>query len=249
MRVDKKWFNYLNNKKFSSGAKFEIAGENTFSTRIDALLNYTGSGKRIIHLGACDHLPLIDNKIRSGEWLHKRFMEHNEVIGFDIAEKAVKHCNRLGYDNIYHLDMLKDASRVKELLGDKRWDYMVAGEIVEHLNDPVGFLRDLNRLYHESVERIIITVPNVFYYQFMLFAAKRMEHINTDHRFWFTPYTICKVAACAGMEPEEMLFPGVVAGHHKILKILFKYWNNPLITGNNIILVARLNGRNGENGN
>lgn len=240
MRIDKKWQSYLYDKKFSSGAKFEIAGDNMFSGRIDALLDYTGSGKRIIHLGACDHLPLIDKKIRGGEWLHKRFMERHEVIGFDIAEKAVRHCNRLGYDNIHHLDMLKDAERVRELLGDKKWDYIMAGEMVEHLIDPVGFLSEMNRLYHDTVDRIIITVPNAFYYQFMLFAIKGMEHINTDHKFWFTPYTICKVAACAGMEPEEMFFPGVVGEHHGLLKMIFRFYKNPLITGNNIVLVAKL---------
>ena len=40
------------------------------------------------------------------------------------------------------------------------------------------------------------------------FAASRhsSELINSDHRYWFSPYTIAKVMLQAGMELDEIFF-------------------------------------------
>ena len=33
-----------------------------------------------------------------------------------------------------------------------------------------------------------------------------LEIINSDHRFWFTPYTITKVLVSAGYNPEKITY-------------------------------------------
>ena len=89
-----------------------------------------------------------------------------------------------------------------------KWDYLVAGEIVEHLDNPVEFLRLLNERYKQRVDKIIITVPNAFRINNLTFSMKGQECINTDHRYWFTPYTICKVVHRANFVIEQLLYTG-----------------------------------------
>jgi hypothetical protein len=85
----------------------------------------------------------------------------------------------------------------------KKWDYIVAGEVLEHIDDPVMFLKAIREKYGACTERIIITVPNALSYTNFRFALRNIEMINSDHRFWFTPFTLLKVATQAGIVVED----------------------------------------------
>ena len=68
-----------------------------------------------------------------------------------------------------------------------RWDYAVFGEIIEHIDDPVHFLKTFRQRFGGSVNRFIITVPNIYNKQHFTNMLKYREVINSDHRYWFTP--------------------------------------------------------------
>jgi hypothetical protein len=70
------------------------------------------------------------------------------------------------------------------------------------------------------------------------------EIINSDHRFWFTPYTISKVVASAGYYPERIIYanlqrltiPQLFVRKVKRMiglnvKYPFYYFNTIIITG------------------
>ena len=59
-----------------------------------------------------------------------------------------------------------------------------------------------------NVEKVIITVPYAFGLRQMFSGLLKRENINSDHRYWFTPYTIAKVCIEAGIDPEELFFCG-----------------------------------------
>jgi hypothetical protein len=72
-----------------------------------------------------------------------------------------------------------------------------------------------------------------------------LEIINSDHRFWFTPYTIAKVLVSAGYNPEKITYANLQSlsiGElilRKIKRIAgfkveypFYYFNTIIITGN-----------------
>ena len=116
---------------------------------------------------------------------------------------------------------------------------MVLAEIVEHIDNPVAFLRSLADRYRGSVEAFIITVPNAFDEGNQRFAMSDIEAVNSDHRFWFTPYTICKVAHAAGLSIDTVRTcqNGVIKRRHP--------WRNRRLARrpflrNGIILTARL---------
>jgi len=72
-----------------------------------------------------------------------------------------------------------------------------------------------------------------------------LEIINSDHRFWFTPYTISKVLVSAGYNPEKIHYANLQSLSikelitRKIKRIIgmkteypFYYFNTIIITGN-----------------
>lgn len=235
------------NEKFLSGEEFNDAfwfdfKDKTYDNRIDLIKNILKEKKncKCIHLGATDHLNLIDKKIKENKWLHKIISENTEkTVGIDINQKAVDYCHSIGWNNIICADIFKDNQVIMESLGGgvERYDYIIAGEMLEHIDNPVQFLKEINNNYREIADKIIITVPNAFSIFNFLTALSGKEAINTDHRYFFTPYTLCKITYIAGMMPEEIMFAEKWGGRRAmLLRKLFK----KSICGDRLVMIARL---------
>jgi hypothetical protein len=194
---------YLNGKQFSSGVQIDLSGIYKELTRIEFLVHLCRQ-KRIIHLGCTDHVSLIDEKIRNNQWLHKLLTDVSlECIGVDIDKESIDYVRKLGYQNVICGDMA--VSPLPEITSQK-WDFLVLGEILEHVDNPVSFLKDIKNNYMGSIDKVVVTVPNIlslFYYNKM---KKGFEFTNTDHRYWFTPYTILKVILQSGIIPTDISY-------------------------------------------
>jgi 2-polyprenyl-3-methyl-5-hydroxy-6-metoxy-1,4-benzoquinol methylase len=118
----------------------------------------------------------------------------------DIDAEAVAFVKQeTGLDNVCVADLAEAAP--DRLLAAPAWDLLVAGEIVEHLDNPVDFLSRVNRNLRHHCREIVVTVPNAFSLQNFLGARRHEERINSDHRFWFTPYTLAKILTRSGYRP------------------------------------------------
>lgn len=172
--------------------------------RTDELLDICRN-KRVLHIGCCDHERLIKQKIDNRDWLHGLITECSEyTVGVDIDGDAVSEALRIsGLDNIFVGDVT--SAHVVEAIRSRQFDIALFGEVVEHISNPVAFLQRFRENYGDIVENIVITVPNALRAGNVKGAFRNTETINTDHRFFFTPYTIAKVAWDAGFTPEEIL--------------------------------------------
>lgn len=196
---------YLDGQAFSNGLKIKISSpQKKVLSRVDFIENIC-KGKSIIHLGCTDHIPLIKDKIKNNTWLHKRLTEVADYcIGVDVNTEAINYVKEeCGFNNIIELDMCNDPA--SPILVEKEWDYLIMGEILEHLDDPCSFLRSIKEKY-PSIKNVVITVPNAFSFQNMRQSLKSIELINSDHRFWFTPYTLAKLAQIAGWKATSFDF-------------------------------------------
>lgn len=168
-------------------------------------LTHLVKDKSVIHLGCLDHLPLIDDKIKRGQWLHKELTQSaKKCIGLDIDKDAYEYVkNKYGVTNI----RLSDFTSVKldEIISNQ-WDYAILGELLEHIDNPVSFLSAIKNNYAGIVRSLVITVPNAWTQTTIRMAMKSKEIINSDHRYWFTPYTLAKVIVRAGMIPSDIYF-------------------------------------------
>ncbi|MDG2455628.1 MAG: methyltransferase domain-containing protein [Bacteroidia bacterium] len=195
---------YLKREKFINSLHVNLPKEALdIPRRIDHIINLT-KGKKVLHLGCCDHIPLIKEKINNGTWLHSLISEHStKCVGIDIDKNAIDFVtNDCGVNNVIYGDIMHELpSSVK----DENWDVIVLGEILEHIDNPVQFLTTLKENC-PNVKEIIVSVPNVMNLSFFKNMKNGVEAINSDHRYWFTPYTLAMVMSQATLELDEIGF-------------------------------------------
>jgi hypothetical protein len=204
MTLDSRTLEYLKGKKFSNSLEISYDYFQPIPNRIKFLCELV-KGKRVLHLGCLDHLPLIDDKIKRNQWLHKELTAASSAcLGVDIDAETQAYVKlKHGFDNIILGDFTK--TKLSEITG-QTWDFAVLGELLEHIDNPVQYLSDIRTLYSNCLHKIIITVPNAWTQTTIRKANKSVEIINSDHRYWFTPYTLAKVITQAGMHLEEIYF-------------------------------------------
>jgi len=205
MKFDLKIEKHLTGELFSAGLDIPFYKEKyPNKTRIEKIVEVT-KDKQVIHVGCADHLPLIEEKIRNRKWLHGLLLENtNRCIGIDNNVEAVNFINKnLGIKDVYFLNIISDNLI---LLDEMHWDYMILGEIIEHIDNPVAFLTKIREKYKGKVDKILITAPNVFNLLTIKDIKNNVENINTDHRFWFSPFTLSKILINSGFSDCELSF-------------------------------------------
>jgi hypothetical protein len=205
MRIESESIDYLKGKKFIGSLHFKIFDSRKKPlTRIE-YLEKTVKDKKIIHLGCVDHLPLLEQKLANNSWLHKRLTDITKrCLGIDINQEGIESIKKLGYTDSIYCDIA--GKEISETITSEKWDYIVLGEILEHVDNPVLFMKSIRENYGNSIQRAIITVPNGLRYINFKNVLKKKEVINSDHRYWFTPFTLSKICDLAGYEVEEFGF-------------------------------------------
>lgn len=198
------WKPYLKEDKFDNGLKITISAPNTPLIFRQDLLKDLVKQCAVLDVGCADHAPLIEQKLRQGRWLHAELARvARRCVGVDIDEEAIAVARQFGYTILQH-NVLTDP--VPEELQAEHWDYMILGEVLEHIGNPVLFLQQIHEKYAELVDRLILTVPNALKALNYQAAQQHQEIVNSDHRFWFTPYTLSKVVTDAGFQVERFCF-------------------------------------------
>lgn len=188
MKLSPQTLDYLHGRRFSNGAAFALCNRGRALRRGERLLELA-RGRRVLHIGCCDHLPLIREKVAQGIHLHQNLCRAAAAcVGVDTNAEGIALLRELGFAESY----------VPEELPPAAFDLCLLADVIEHVGDPVSFLRSMAR--HRFRELVVVT-PNVFRWRNGLPGA---EVVNTDHRFWFSPYTLCKVLVDAGYEPQRV---------------------------------------------
>jgi len=115
----------------------------------------------------------------------------------------------LRYKQVYCLDI--ENEKPDFLQANQQWDYLILGEIIEHVDNPVLFLQRIMSVFKDRVNQIIITAPNVFNVSTQNDISYCRENINTDHNYWFSPYTLNRIVYKSGFSNIEFTFADRVA--------------------------------------
>lgn len=221
MKLDDLALKYLKGIEFSNGFTLEIDGsDNCIDLDRFSFLEDIVRNKKIIHLGCVDHLPLIQAKIQTNTWLHSRLCNSAErCLGIDINKEGIEYLSRdLGYSDVLCMDIVADENH---LILDEKWDFLVMGEILEHVDNPLLFLKGIAEKYRNNIAKIIVSVPNAFSWKNIMNTFLKKECINSDHRYWFTPYTLAKIVTLADMEIEQIEFCNPISVKYTGLSHLF----------------------------
>jgi hypothetical protein len=203
MYFTKNELKYLNDDDFHNGYKFHynLNPSGLILSRDNYLIDKI-KGKRVLHLGFLDHIPLIKTKVVNNTWLHKKLCDHASLcIGLDINQDGIDLCKNLGFGDLYNFNVFTD--EVPTELKNKKYDYLVIPDVIEHIGNPVLFLSMLKLKLGDIVENLILSTPNSFQLFNVLYPFRTIEFVNTDHRFWFTPYTLTKIIIDAGCTPKN----------------------------------------------
>lgn len=204
MKISTKQLEFFNDNLYSNSFKFKPIIQNDDFKYISkiGLLKELVNNKSIIHVGCVDHnIETIENKIKKNKWLHKHLEESSsKCLGIDIKEDEILYIKKeLGYRAEAF-----DITQPNAMIENELFDILLLPDVIEHIGNPVDFLKNIRNAHKDKLQDIIITVPNAFYKKNFLFSKDNCEIINSDHRFWFTPYTICKILIDAGFEVEKI---------------------------------------------
>lgn len=193
---------FLSGDRFSNLEKFRYEKKAYIHYRLD-LLDHLLKDRTVLHFGCCDHENLIEEKISDNSHLQARLSRiTRRCTGIDNNLAGLKKLEELGIGNCHFYDLFSSS---KPFIETEQYDFVLLGEILEHIADPVAFLKMIRAKFVHAGD-IIITVPNAFTSKNFHNIKKGIEEINTDHKFWFTPYTLAKVAHESGFKMKSIYF-------------------------------------------
>jgi hypothetical protein len=156
----------------------ELVGRDEF------LLDYC-RGKDVIHLGCCDS-PYCQERYFTGDLFHIKLIKTaRKVIGIDIDEQSINFLKHAGVNNL----MVADVENFKKNLKVKDFQIILAGEILEHLENPGLFLKGMSELCGNNIELIITTINTPTLKNFIRALAKK-EMVHHDHVCYYSIKTL-----------------------------------------------------------
>ncbi|HLZ52764.1 MAG TPA: methyltransferase domain-containing protein [Candidatus Acidoferrum sp.] len=169
------------------------------SERIEAILQAV-RGNEILNLGCVNHsIALTDDE--KERWLQLKLSERfpsANVLGLDIDEENVVRMQAQG--------MNVEVGDAQQLNYRKKFDTIILGEIIEHLENPGACLEGCRRAVKPG-GRIILSTPNIFCVMHMLMYFKNYDHaFNGEHVAWFCPQTLRTMVERCGLRIESFKF-------------------------------------------
>jgi len=153
-------------------------------------------GKRVLDLGCVRHTAAF--ALKDPHWLHGIIASvAATMLGVDIVAAEVEKLCDFGYNVI-----AGDVTKPIPIAGP--FDVIVAGDIIEHLDNFAGFFENCQRLLAPD-GIVVITTANPFYAElFHYIALKRAFLANPEHSCWIDPCMLARLAARFGFRASEM---------------------------------------------
>ena len=205
------------------------------------------AGRSVAHLGFAD-VGCEASRERDGTWLHAALGRRaSRLVGLDVAANAVDRARSLGYE-AHEVDCT-DPEQV-QTLGLGVFDIVVAGEIIEHVDNPAGLLEAARALAADD-GKLLVTTPNARRLVDVVLAARGREVIHPDHVAIYSIRTLIVMLRRHGwnavdhlvylnpdpVDPPRNLKAVVLRLIHKIEKVLVRT-RSPYVADGLIVVAA-----------
>lgn len=166
--------------------------------RVEAVASLV-RGPRVLNVGCAGHARPVTAEQRV-RWLHGRLAaDGHDVLGIDTDETGLAWMRDEGFDAV-----ALDAQRLDLLPGD--FDTIVAGELIEHLENPGLFLAACREKLAAG-GRLVLTTPNAFGPLYLLtYVRSGGRAANPQHTCWFDAQTLGQLLERVGFTPEQVVF-------------------------------------------
>ncbi|MBT1247795.1 MULTISPECIES: glycosyltransferase [unclassified Thermosipho (in: thermotogales)] len=160
--------------------------------------------KRVLHIGFADHKDIIGMKIKSNQWIHNFILKvAREVWGIDIDCEAVRYLKDVyGIQNIICAN-IENYYELPDIIKQTDWDSIVVFDVIEHLQNPIKFLKAVKKL---KATQLVVSAPNAYRWENIIQGFNNMEIVNTDHKYWFSGFTLMKTVTLAGFKVKNLVF-------------------------------------------
>jgi 2-polyprenyl-3-methyl-5-hydroxy-6-metoxy-1,4-benzoquinol methylase len=172
-----------------------ILGLGEGSRKIDWILPFV-KGRNVLDIG-CGGMH--DLSYQEDNWLHRHIVGvAQRCVGIENNNRIVENLKSIGYDVI-----LGDAQKFTV---DELYDVIVAGDVIEHLEDIKGFFISVREALKDD-GYLILTTPNPwFFLRFLRCLLKGSGGAEPDHAFWLCTETLRNLLKRYGFEIEKMEF-------------------------------------------
>lgn len=158
------------------------------------------AGRLVLDVGCYDETAL--EKRGTGHWLHGRILEQaRRVIGIDISEKIPAEGVVSGANGI----ILRRDAACLDLSGIPvdEIEVLVAGEFLEHIENPLEFLRAVKRQL--DGRELLLSTPNGVCFANTLMGSIGREVQHPDHLLNSTYKTLNTLCMRAGFRSWEII--------------------------------------------
>ena len=117
------------------------------------------------------------------------------IVGLDLDAGSIEEIRKMGFDvmqgNAQNFDL------------GRKFNMVHAGELIEHLDNPGGFLESAKRhLTEDGV--LLMTTPNALRISNFIYASTGGLKVNAEHTCWFCDTTITTLLERKGFEVTEI---------------------------------------------
>lgn len=190
--------------------------------------------KNVLDIGVVQHEM---DKVGMDTWLHRALcLKTDKILGLDIDLKGVDYLNKNKFNVI-------NADAQNFHLGIT-FDVIVAGDLIEHLDNPGGFLECVKEHLIPGGQ-LAISTPNPFWWKTYLHVLiKGGACPHPEHTCWYCEQTLTQLLERHGFYVERIEYGTVYilsTTYQKITKMINKLLPIPnRFRHNTIMLVAQL---------
>lgn len=162
--------------------------------------------KKVLHLG-CTNYPYTQEAIDNDMLLHFELEKiASELYGFDFDQSGIDILTARGAENIFRADLEK--LDVVEL--EETFDIVIAGEMIEHLNNPGLFLTGIKRFMRPDAKLVITTINAYCALRFFWYGLRgkrgKVEMVHPDHVAYYSYSTLKVLIERHGFALDEFFF-------------------------------------------
>jgi ubiquinone/menaquinone biosynthesis C-methylase UbiE len=145
--------------------------------------------KKVLHLGFIQHSHLWEIKIKQDDWLHSKLHDvASKLVGVDYLTDEVNEIKEQYCYDVYSADVMY----LDDLILSEKFDVIICGELIEHIENPGLMLDGIKRFMHEK-SILIITTPNPWrklWIHNMSSGIMEDKWLNKEHVSWYSFQTL-----------------------------------------------------------